>query len=92
MAKKSNKKKKCNCWSCKLALKIQKFDESLTLEQHKMFREIFDEVWNEMEAASMDLEVLNAKVEGTWPKSDSKEKYYHSVDDRLYEVVGKLIE
>ena len=91
MEKKSNKsKKKCTCWSCKLSPKIRKFEQSLDADKLIAFREIFDEVWDRLEAHEMDLGVLEAKIDGSWPKSD--DSYYHRVCNALYKIESTKVE
>jgi len=60
-------------------------------EQLKQFDELLDELWNRYESAELDLDVLHAKIEGTWPKDD-EEKYYERVGKNLFEVTGLLVE
>ena len=79
------KKSKCQCWSCKLSPKIRKFEKSLSASQQKSFREIFEEVWDREEASTMDLNVLEAKIEGSWPKEPG-EPYLHGVGKNLYVI------
>jgi hypothetical protein len=81
------KKRKCNCETCKLSPKLRKFEKSLSPKQNEAFREIFDAVWNRMEMAEMDLGVIEAKIEGTWPKHESDGGvYFTRVGKNLYEV------
>jgi len=71
---KNLKKSKCKCWSCKLSPKIRRFEKSLSAFQQKEFRKLFNEVWDREEAASMDLNVLEAKIDGSWPKEESDQE------------------
>jgi len=91
------KKSKCQCWSCKLSPKIRKFEKSISEAQKKAFREIFDEVWDREEASSMDLNVLEAKIEGSWPAeyesnpSDKDKSFLYRIGNKIYEVKSILI-
>jgi hypothetical protein len=91
------KKSKCKCWSCKLSPKIRRFEKSISESQKKSFRKIFNEVWDREEASSMDLNVLEAKIEGSWPSeyssddTNSKDTFYHSIGNKIYEIKATLM-
>lgn len=89
------KKSKCNCWSCKLSPKIRKFEKSISEAQKKAFRKIFDEVWNREEASSTDLNVLEAKLEGSWPAEYGgleDDGFYHRIGKDLYRIKSIKVE
>lgn len=92
MPNKRKKTEKCQCWCCQwFSPRVKKLRATLKDEQLKQFDELLDELWNRYESAELDLDVLHAKIEGTWPKDD-EEKYYERVGKNLFEVTGLLVE
>lgn len=87
---------KCKCWSCKLSPKIKKLEKSLTPAQVKLFRSILDPLYEKVEADSTDLGVLEAKIEGVWPKNEKDElslgEFYYRVGENLYWLKSVKIE
>lgn len=84
--------KPCECWVCKeLSPAVKKFESSLNPQQLEEFRVLWDELWGRYEAESTDYNVLQAKIEGSWPK-ELDDKYFERIGDRLYEVHGKPVE
>lgn len=53
----------CECSLCNLSRKINKFFPNLNTEQS----DVIDELWNRMECAEVDLEIIEAKNNGSWP-------------------------
>lgn len=85
------KKSKCKCWSCKLSPKIKIFEQSLSESQRKSFRKIFNEVWDREEDSSVSLNVLEAKIDGSWFK-EPVEPYLHRIGKNLYKITSIKVE
>ncbi len=56
------------------------------------FISITNTLWVKMESAELDLNVLNAKIQGTWPKDEDEiDKYFHYICGKKYEITTKTI-
>lgn len=60
---------KCQCDYCLLSRRIQKYFPDMSPDQ----RAVIDELWSRMECAELDLNVIQAKKDGTWPTGDKEE-------------------
>ncbi len=54
---------RCQCETCLLSRRIQKFFPDMSADQ----KSVINELWNRMETAELDLNVIQAKKDGTWP-------------------------
>lgn len=59
---------KCQCNTCLLSRRIQKHFPDMTPDQ----RAVINELWNRMECAELDLNVIEAKKDGSWPNGDDE--------------------
>lgn len=59
---------KCHCGTCDLSRRIQKYFPDMTPDQ----RSVIDELWNRMECAELDLNVIEAKKDWSWPTGDEE--------------------
>lgn len=81
----------CNCEYCKLSNRITALQLKLPPELAEEYKDITNILWEGMESAELDLNVLNAKIQGTWPRDDG-EKYYHCTGGKKYEITSSPIE
>lgn len=84
-------KSPCECQLCKTSRKVAAYRNRVPDELRQEFDAMIDWFWNRDEEYSTELAVLQAKIEGTWPKEDSEE-YYTRVSGKLYRLHGTLVE
>jgi hypothetical protein len=81
---------KCDCELCRASSACEKFKGRLPENMRDEFNALVNYYFERGANAEMELEVLQSKIEGSWPKEDN-EQNYHRIGDKLYEIHSTFV-